>query len=133
MYDDDMVAAVGITAVTAVMIIGLVAVLSSVDDEPANDFATMCQNSDYIRVDDSECDRGTSGTSIMYISTTSGYHAPAVGSRIDQGQVVRSLPSGKTAQKGGISATGGTVKSSPGITRGGFGSTGGSKGGSSGS
>lgn len=130
MYDEDMVDAVGIVATVAVLLIAF-GVIASLTDSPENDFATMCQNSDYIRVDDSECDRGVSGTSIMYISTGSSYNAPGIGSKIDQGQVIRNLPSGKTSQKGGISATGGTVKSSPGITRGGFGSTSGSKGSSS--
>jgi len=116
---DDVIGAIGVVTVVAVvaLIIGV-----ATNSGPENDFATMCQNSDYIRVDDSECDRGTAGTSIMYISTSSNYNAPALGSRIDQSKVIRNLPSGKTAQKGGISATGGSVKSSPGIIRGGFGS-----------
>jgi len=130
MYDDDDVVVFGLVAtVASVLIVG--ALIATASDSPENDFATMCQNSDYIRVDDSECDRGISGTSIMYISTGSNYNAPGIGSKIDQGQVIRNLPNGKSFQKGGISATGGTVKSSPGITRGGFGATGGSKGSSS--
>lgn len=119
MPDDDLMAFVGISSI--IVVVGLI-VTAVVDSGPKNDFATMCQNSDYIRVDDSECDRGVSGTSVMYISTNSNYNAPALGARIDQGKVVRTLPSGKTAQKGGISATGGVVKASKGIIRGGFGS-----------
>lgn len=93
-------------------------------DSPVNDFATMCENSSHIRIDDDECDRHTPGSSIMYISTDSSYQAPAVGGKIDQSRVIRSLPSGKTVQYGGIPKTGSVVKSSPGITRGGFGSSG---------
>lgn len=116
---DDTIGLLGIVAVigtVAAVIVGL-----SMVGDPENDYATMCQNADYIRLDDSACDRGDGGSFIMFISTTSDYHAPAVGSRIDQSKITKSLPSGKTYQKGGISTSGGVVKSSPGIVRGGFG------------
>jgi uncharacterized protein YgiB involved in biofilm formation len=71
---------------------------------------------------------------IMFISTSSDYHAPAVGQKVDQSRMVSTVPAGKTVQKAAIPSTGGMVKTSPGIktiTRGGFGvsNSGGSSGG----
>lgn len=120
--------AIGILA--AVAIIGAVgAVLVAINSGPEHDYATMCQDSNYIRLEDSACDRGDSGSFVMFIATDSQYHAPAVGGKIDQSKVIKSIPSSKTYQKGGISASGGVVKSSPGIIRGGFGGKAGSSGG----
>lgn len=104
---------------------------------PESDYTSLCQDSSYVRLEDKKCERDTpdydSGSMIMFISTSSDYHAPAVGNKIDQGRVIKTVPSGKTVQKAGIPSTGGVVKSSPGIktiTRGGFGSSGsGSSGG----
>jgi len=99
----------------------------------------MCQDSSYVRLEDKKCERDTpdydSGSMIMFISTSSDYHAPAVGSKIDQGRVIQTVPTGKTVQKAGIPSSGGIVKSSPNIrtiTRGGLGVSGGSKGSSGG-
>lgn len=104
---------------------------------PESDYTSMCQDTSYVRLDDSKCEKESpnydSGSMIMFISTSSDYHAPAVGQKIDQGRVVNSVPSGKTVQKAAIPSSGGLVKSSPGIktiTRGGFGVSGsGSSGG----
>lgn len=101
---------------------------------PDSDYTSMCQNTSHVRLEDKKCDKGTpdydSGSMIMFISTGSDYHAPPVGQKIDQSRVINSVPAGKTVQKGAISPGGGVVKSSPGITRGGFGSSGsGSSGG----
>jgi hypothetical protein len=108
----------------------ILVMVSGCGDYPESDFTTMCQDSSYVRIDDDRCERGESGSSVMFISTGSDYHAPPVGSRIDQSKIVKTLPAGKTVQKAAIPKTGGIVKSSPGITRGGFGSV---SGGSSGS
>lgn len=97
---------------------------------PTNDYTTLCQDADYIRLDDSSCDRGDRGSTVMYISTGSDYHAPPVGGKINQSKVVTVVPKGKTVQKGAIAKEGGVVKSSPGIIRQGFGSS--SKGSSGG-
>jgi hypothetical protein len=111
---------------TALVIMGLSACSSS----PTSDFTTMCEDASHIRIEDSKCDDSSSGSSLVFISTGSNYHAPPVGGRVDQSQILRSLPPGKTVQKAAIPSAGGVVKSSPGITRGGFGSK--SSGGSSG-
>lgn len=107
------------------------------EEVPESDYTSMCQDSSYIRLEDKKCEKGTpdydSGSMIMFISTGSDYHAPAVGHKIDQGRVINTVPSGKTVQRAGIPSSGGVVKSSPSIktiTRGGFGSSGsGSSGG----
>ena len=104
---------------------------------PENDYTTMCQDSSYVRIEDKKCEIGTpdhdSGSMIMFISTSSDYHAHAYGNKIDQSRVVKTVPAGKTIQKAAIPPNGGVVKSSPNIktiTHGGFGVSG--KGGSSG-
>lgn len=106
---------------------------------PESDYTSMCQDYSYVRIDDSKCEKESpnydSGSMIMFISTSSDYHAPAVGQKIDQGRVVNSVPSGKTVQKAAIPSGGGVVKSSPNIktiTRGGFGVSGSSNGSSGG-
>lgn len=119
--------AIAWSATVAVILV----MVSACGDYPESDFTTMCQDSSYVRIEDDRCERGESGSSVMFISTGSDYHAPPVGSRIDQSKVVRSLPAGKTVQKAAIPKTGGVVKSSPGITRGGFGISGGSSSGGS--
>lgn len=118
-------------AVAAVLVGGVALValglgIYAATSGPEHDYTTMCQNADYIRLEDVSCDRGDRGSFVMYIATNSNYHAPAVGGRIDQSRVVKTVPSGKTVQKGAIAAQGGVVKSSPGIIRGGFGGKSGS-------
>lgn len=115
-------------AATALVILGLSACSSS----PTSDFTTMCEDASHIRLEDKDCDdaNNSRGSSLVFISTGSNYHAPPVGGRIDQSQILRNLPQGKSVQRAAIPSTGGVVKSSPGITRGGFGSK--SSGGSSG-
>lgn len=123
------------TAITALAASGC-----SSDTVPESDYTSMCQDSiTYVRLEDKRCDVGTpdydSGSMIMFISTGSDYRAPAVGQKIDQSKMVKSIPTGKTFQKAAIPNTGGVVKSSPSIktiTRGGFGLGGGSKGSSGG-
>lgn len=105
--------------------IGIIAATSG----PEHDYTTLCQDADYVRLEDSRCDRGDSGSFVMFISTSSNYNVPPVGGKISQNQVVKSVPAGKTVQRGAISASGGVVKSSPGITRGGFGGKSSSSGG----
>jgi hypothetical protein len=48
MYDDDMIDAFGMVVAVAIVLIGI-GVAATLTDSPENDFATMCQNSDYIR------------------------------------------------------------------------------------
>lgn len=118
-----------LVAATALVILGL----SGCSSYPTSDFTTMCEDASHIRLEDSKCPEGGSnshGSSLVFISTGSNYHAPPVGGRIDQSQILRNFPQGKTVQRAAIPSTGGVVKSSPGITRGGFGSK--SSGGSSG-
>lgn len=119
-----------LTGLVGVAIVGL----SACADSPDSDFTTMCQNADYIRIEDSRCEPGStyqSGSSLVYISTGSNYHAPAYYSgKVDQGQIMRSVPLGSSIQKAAIPATGGVVKNSP-IIRGGLGVNGGSKSGGS--
>ena len=112
--------------------LGLIAAIVAVGvySGPTHDYTTLCQNADYVRLDDSSCDRGDRGSTVMFISTGSDYHAPPVGGKIDQKRVTTVIPKGKTVQKGAIAKEGGTVKSSPGIIRQGFGSS--SKGSSGG-
>lgn len=121
MDDKNAIAWSAIVAATLVLVGGCA-------DYPESDFTTMCQDSSYVRIDDDRCERGEAGSSVMFISTSSDYHAPAVGSKIDQSKIVRTLPAGKTVQKAAIPKTGGVVKSSPNITRGGFGVSGGNSG-----
>lgn len=90
---------------------------------PTNDYTTLCQDADYVRLDDTSCDRGDRGSTVMFISTGSDYHAPPVGGKINQSKVVTVVPKGKTVQKGAIAKEGGVVKNSPGIIRQGFGSS----------
>lgn len=87
----------------------------------ANDYTTICQDVDYVRLDDSACDRGDRGSTIMYVSTSSDYRAPAVGGKVDQYRVVNVVPQGKTVQKNAIAKDGGVVKNNPNIIRGIFG------------
>lgn len=118
-------------AVAAVLVGGVALValglgIYAATSGPEHDYTTMCQNADYIRLEDASCDRGDRGSFVMYIATNSTYHAPTVGGKIDQSRVIKAVPSGKTVQKGAIAAQGGVVKSSPGIIRGGFGGKSGS-------
>lgn len=123
-------------------LVGLVAVAitgiaCASEKPPDSEFTTMCRNSDYIRLEDKSCEDGKDhvhGSSVVFISTNSGYHAPKVGNRIHPSQVLTSLPPGKSAssvQKGAVPPQGGVVKNSPLIARGGFGVSGGSKSGGS--
>lgn len=115
-----------LVATTALIITALAACGSN----PTSDFTTMCRDADYLRIEDSKCgDNASSGSTLVYISTGSDYHAPPVGGRIQQDKVLSSLPINKTVQKAAIPKEGGVVKSSPGITRGGFGFKSGSSGG----
>lgn len=109
----------GLVVLVAALIVGLSA-------GPEHDYTTMCQNADYIRLEDDACERGDRGSTVMYISTSSDYHAPAVGQRIDQSKMIRVVPKGKTIEKAKVPKEGGVVKASPGITRGGFGGKSGS-------
>lgn len=106
---------------------------------PESDYTSICEDQYHVRLEDKRCEQGTpdydSGSLIMFIPTSSDYHVPAVGQKVDQSKFVRSVPSGKTVQKAGIPPQGSVVKSSPNIktiTRGGFGVGGGSKGSSGG-
>lgn len=112
--------ALGLAALGVVGIVGAIVLIAA--SGPESDYTTLCQNADYIRIDDTSCDRGDRGSTVMYISTGSDYHAPAVGGRIEQARVVNVIPSGKTVQKSAIAKEGGVVKSSPHIIRGGLGS-----------
>ena len=125
MSDKD-VAIVLIGGVAALVLGGVIIAATS---GPEHDYTTLCQDANYVRLEDSRCDRGDSGSFVMFISTSSTYHAPPVGGTINQSQVVKSIPAGKTVQRGAISASGGVVKNSPGITRGGFGGKSSSSGG----
>lgn len=98
---------------------------------PDYDYTTVCQTADYVRVEDAACDRNDDGSFVMFISTRSDYHVPPTGQRIDQGKVIKTVPAGKSVQKAGIPNTGGVVKSSPNIQRGGFGVSGSGKSGGS--
>lgn len=117
MSDKD-IAVVLIGGVAALILGGVIITATS---GPEHDYTTLCQDANYVRLEDSRCDRGDSGSFVMFISTSSNYNVPPVGGRISQNQVVKTIPAGKTVQRGAISASGGVVKSSPGITRGGFG------------
>lgn len=123
----DAQAAVVILGGVAAVAIGLGVIAAT--SGPEHDYTTLCQDADYVRVEDTRCDQNSSGSFVMFISTSSNYHAPAIGGKIDQSRVVKTVPAGKTVQKGAISASGGVVKNSPGITRGGFGIGKGSSGG----
>ena len=119
---------VAATAITILTISGC-AIESS--DAPNYDYTSVCQTADYVRVEDAACDRNDGGSFVMFISTGSDYHVPPTGQRIDQSRVVKTVPAGKTVQKAGVPNTGGVVKNSPNIQRGGFGVSGGSKSGGS--
>jgi len=112
--------------------LGLIAAIVAIGvySGPTHHYTTLCQDSDYIRLDDTSCDRGDRGSTVMFISTGSDYHAPAVGGKIDQGRVIKTVPRGKTVQKSAIAKEGGVIKDSPTIIRKGFGSS--SKGSSGG-
>jgi len=127
MSNSDMKVAVVLLGGIAALALGI-GMIAAVDN-PEHDYTTLCQDSDYVRLEDSRCDSNNSGSFVMFISTSSDYHAPAVGGRIDQNRVVKTIPQGATVQKGAISASGGVVKSSPGIIRGGFGGKSSSSGG----
>jgi len=118
-------------AATAIAILTISGCAVADSDAPNYDYTTVCQTADYVRVEDAACDRNDGGSFVMFISTTSDYHVPPTGQRIDQARVVKTVPAGKTVQKAGIPASGGVVKSSPGIQRGGFGVSGGGKSGGS--
>lgn len=102
-----------------VAFVGLI--IAAASEGPVNDYTSLCQNADFIRIEDDACERGDHGSTIMYISTGSDYHAPAIGGKVDQSRMVKTMPIGKTLEKARVPREGGVVKSSPGITRGGFG------------
>ncbi len=120
----------GLAGTVGVVILGL----SACADSPDSDFTTMCQTADYIRIEDYQCDVSNpeyvSGSSIVYISTGSSYNAPPHYGKIDQSKIMTSIPPGKTVQRATIPGSGGIVKNSPGISRGGFGNLGGGNSGS---
>jgi hypothetical protein len=126
MSDDGKILAVGVAGVAAVLLtVWGISEIADAANDPDYDYTSVCQTADYIRLEDAACDRNDGGSFVMFISTSSDYNMPATGQRIDQSKVVKTVPAGKTTQKAGIPATGGVVKSSPNITRGGFGVSGG--------
>lgn len=118
-------AATGVGIVVAITAIALIAATHG----PANDFTTVCQDADYVRLEDPVCERGDRGSFVMYVATNSNYHVPAVGGRLDQSRLVRTLPTGKTVQRAAIAKEGQVVNKSPHIIRGIFGGKLGSSGG----
>lgn len=132
MDEVDVIALTSISALAAVLItVGVVVASTNNEEKPSHDYTTICQNADYIRLEDAACDRNDGGSFVMFISTGSNYHVPPTGQRIDQGKVIKTVPAGKSVQKAGVPNTGGVVKSSPNIQRGGFGVSGSGKSGGS--
>ncbi len=123
MSDEGAIALIGVGLVAFV---GLI--IAAAQQGPVNDYTSLCQNADLIRIEDDACERGDRGSTIMYISTSSDYHAPPIGGKVDQSRFVKTIPIEKTLEKAKIRKDGGPVKSSPGITRGGFGGKMGSSG-----
>ncbi len=110
-----------VVAALGILGVFVAAVGVGVSHGPKDDFTTLCQNADYVRLDDSSCDRGDRGSTVMYISTNSNYHVPAVGGKIEQSRVVNVVPRNMTIQKNAITPQGGVVKNNPNIVRGIFG------------
>ncbi len=124
MADEDAILAIG--GVALVALVG--AVIIGLSSGPEHDYAQLCQNAEYIRVEDQNC--GNNGSFVMYIATNSNYNVPAVGNKLDQKHVIRTVPAGKTIQtSAAVPSNGGVVKSSSYIVRGGFGGKSGSSGG----
>lgn len=119
-----------IVAIGSVGLVAMVgAVLVAISNKPEYDYAKVCQDASYVRIEDTNC--GNGGSYVMYISTSSNYNVPPVGGTLNQKYVVRDVPPGKTIQqnKAAVPKEGGVVKSSSYISRGGFGGKSGSAGG----
>lgn len=83
-------------------------------------YTDMCQR-DEIRVEYADCERSFTSAQIVYISTGSSYEAPAIGGRINQSEIQKTIPPKAHVQKNAVPASGGQIKSISGIQRGGFG------------
>lgn len=117
-YDEKDVIVLGLVSTVALVAVGIAAAY-----EPGYDYAKVCGDDSYVRIDDDRCVRGESGSTVMFISTSSTYDVPAVGNRMDSKHFLRTLPSGKTAQPNFTFPKTSSMKpaGNPNIQRGGFG------------